>query len=453
MTRKRRKSQQQKQNRTLRTEKLEDRIVFSGLTMAPGQNYIFKATDNNDKIVVNFTSAYEGEISIKTTDSNGVQVGQPTVESFSLANLTNCQKVKYHQPFLTIKGRDGNDHITILDNGFATKNRFEFQVAVDGQKGNDFIQGSNFDERLTGGKNGKQWLKTNGSNQILWDTIHGSGGDDRIEGGPGTDHLYGDGGDDFIKGNDGDDIIEGGSGEDVISGGWGRDTIRGGDNDDILLGGADPDEIYGEGGDDTIRGGSNFDVGQSLNNLSFWSVPIVPKNIDNHDQLYGGIGNDTIFGDSGSDYIHGGIGMDVLYGGDGSDTIYGGDEMDHIEGGKGRDYIEGGNGDDYLYGNDGRDNIFGNAGNDRLSGGQGMDDLHGGLNDDHLWGGYESLSPILSSIPDRLWGDDPGWYGNDTFYKVKWTPGAVVDKVMDKQSGDKVKAWYKWQEPWVSPLV
>ena len=111
------------------------------------------------------------------------------------------------------------------------------------------------------------------------------------------------------------------------------------------------------------------------------------------------------------------------------DTIYGGDEMDHIEGGKGRDYIEGGNGDDYLYGNDGRDNIFGNAGNDRLSGGQGMDDLHGGLNDDHLWGGYESLSPILSSIPDRLWGDDPGWYGNDTFYKVKWTPGAVVDKL------------------------
>ena len=116
MTRKRRKSQQQKQNRTLRTEKLEDRIVFSGLTLDSGPlhqgNYLFEGTNYNDQILVNFTGADEGEISITTTDSNGVQIGKSNTP-FSLGDLNSATWSKYKNPpnqtlpFLTIKGRDG----------------------------------------------------------------------------------------------------------------------------------------------------------------------------------------------------------------------------------------------------------------------------------------------------------------------------------------------------------
>ena len=441
MTRKRRKSQQQKQNRTLRTEKLEDRIVFSGLTMAPGQNYIFKATNNDDKIVVNFTSAYEGEISIKTGNSNGV--GQPKPIEFSLADLNNCQSVNYEQPFLTIKGRDGNDHITILDNGFATKNRFEFQVAVDGQKGNDFIQGSNFDERLTGGRNGQ--------GDHARDTIYGSGGDDRIEGGPGTDHLYGDGGDDFIKGDSGNDTIWGGDGDDHLKGDSGRDHILGGPGNDKLFGDSDWDYLYGNGGDDYLKGGAGQDhlygdwvrsgwwAGQPLG-ASFQGVQGAEAKESGNDHLfgdqnidflYGSWGNDHLFGGQGSDRLKGDEGNDTIKGDSGNDTIWGGDDDDLILGDAGRDNIKGGEGDDYIKGGAGQDTISGGIGNDKINGGQDRDKIWGGDGDDELWGGNDLAR-------DELFGQS----GNDIFYRTTWK-----DKLLDKTSDDTAKWWYSFSSP------
>ena len=321
MARKRRKSQQQKQNRTLRTEKLEDRIVFSGCTdvQYTGNNHLYLGTNYDDQIVVDFTGQNAGTIT-RTSTINGSPVNAQPVQ-FSYSNLTTIDS---SDPFLVIKGLKGDDTITINDNGFTPPGSwFDMNgggnwcakyVAVYGDEGMDTIEGSRFGEHLSGGP-GKDTILSGGAawhtgNSILYfdyDQIYGGSGDDALTGGDGIAIIHGDSGNDTITNNGSwQNYLYGGSGNDIIKGGSGYDQIHGGDG---------------------------------------------------HDKIHGGAGSDTIFGDSGNDKIYGDGGNDVLSGGDGYDWLYGG---------SGKDRINGQNHNDVIFGGSEKDTIFGDSGNDRI---------------------------------------------------------------------------------------
>ena len=87
---------------------------------------------------------------------------------------------------------------------------------------NNFVAGSQFDDRLKG---------LNGD-----DYIRGNDGGDLITGNRGNDLLSGDSGDDLLRGNSGNDTLNGGLGNDTLNGGRGQDVLTGGDGADIFRG-------------------------------------------------------------------------------------------------------------------------------------------------------------------------------------------------------------------------
>jgi|GEM_PF-5781006 len=418
MARKRRKSQQQKQNRTLHTEKLEDRIVFSacaevaseihGALSFTGNNHLYVATDYDDQIVVDFTSGDAGTIK-RTSTINGSPVVAPPVH-FSYASLTAVAVPELNDPYLLIKGLKGDDTITINNNGHAP--RLPFQLP----NPQSYPQSDFVNHVTVYGGEGK-------------DTIFGSGWADYLNGGPGKDEIW-DGGNDgdgqvqLLLGGPGNDTLTGApDGWEIICGGSGDDTIRtkgtdptavsyvlGGPGNDTIKGGSGYNEIYGGAGRDVIKGGPGYDY------------------------IFGGPGRDEIWGGSGNDIIYGGAAKDKIYGGDGKDEIFGGSGNDSIWGGAEDDIIEGGNGNDTLRGGAGTDSLYGQQGKDRLNGGSGIDYLYGGTERDQLWGGDDA-------VVDELWGQ----VGKDTF----WQQTTLQDNLNDLQGGIDDLKWHTGnKEPW-----
>ena len=121
---------------------------------------------------------------------------------------------------------------------------------------------------------------TNGPNQVYGHNYYGNntynlnGGEDSFHGAS------------FLGGEQ-RDIVYGGDGNDSIGGGHGNDTLHGGNGSDHLSGDEGFDRLYGDGGRDTLNG---------------WD--------GNHDELYGGIGNDIIYADS--DKVNAGDGNDQV---------------------------------------------------------------------------------------------------------------------------------------------
>ena len=165
--------------------------------------------------------------------------------------------------------------------------------SIDGNNGNDIINGSN--------QVGDYTETLNGGNDL--DTIKGMGGADLLNGDNGEDTILGGDGSDTIDGGDGDDTLNGGAGDDTIYGGSGEDTIDGAGGNDLVDGEDDKDVIEGSGGDDDLNGGDGGDI------------------------LRGGDGNDIISGDGGEDVLCGNGeagGGDFLYdGGFGPDKLWG----------------------------------------------------------------------------------------------------------------------------------
>lgn len=151
---------------------------------------------------------------------------------------------------------------------------------INGNKGNDFIDGAGGADLLNGGEGD--------------DVVYGGTGNDRIDGGKDQDILFGEAG---------NDTMFGGEGHDQIDGGAGRDTLDGGDGDDTVIGGAGVDVLYGSDGNDTLYG------------------DLVAGGSGAADRLFGGEGTDNIYGGAGGDYIDGGIGQDFLTGGAGADKF------------------------------------------------------------------------------------------------------------------------------------
>ena len=256
--------------------------------------------------------------------------------------------------------------------------------------GIEHVQGSNFDDVITGDA-GKNFLYgQDGNDQLL-----GLAGDDKLFGGGGHDHLYGGSGAELLDGGSGFDLARyltssAGVTVDLTAG-----TGSGGDAEGDQL--VNIEHVQGSDFGDVLTGdaGKNFLYGQ-----------------DGNDQLFGLAGDDKLFGGGGHDHLYGGSGAELLDGGSGFDlaryltssagvtvdltagTGSGGDaegdqlvRIEHVQGSDFADVLTGDAGKNFLYGQDGNDQLFGLAGDDRLFGGGGHDHLYGGSGAELLDGG------------------------------------------------------------------
>lgn len=124
-----------------------------------------------------------------------------------------------------------------------------------------------------------------------------------ITGTLGDDFLQGSDGDDRFSGNDGDDFISAGKGNDFLLGNWGDDYISGWDGNDFILGNLGDDSLAGEEGNDSLFGGKNNDFLQGGGGNDFLNGG------DNNDILYGGTANDTLVGGLDGDRFLVGLGI------------------------------------------------------------------------------------------------------------------------------------------------
>ncbi len=245
------------------------------------------------------------------------------------------------------------------------------------------VEGSNYDDTITGGP-GNDWMKGNNGN----DVINGGGGNDDLEGNKGDDTLNGDAGNDELLGHAGSDTLNGGPGYDSLNcqctfGGSGgiisfdcNPDSNAAEGDDVLNGGDDPDGLVDGIGHDVMDGGDAADLvasyfGHDLVGDELHGGPGGPYD---EDLLMSGPGDDLIDGGEGLDtvmahYARGPVVIDLTAG---TLTGHGNDTLTSIEGVRASKY------DDTIIGSPGPDNyLFGDEGDDYIDGGEGDDELGG----------------------------------------------------------------------------
>lgn len=337
-------------------------LTVSGDGAASGDTIIVRDIPTNPtflEVLVNGERQYAGVSSALNSIVVNGSTGPDTITISATLDVTTE---------LEVHGGAEDDIINIDTLGGST-------VTVNGEDGDDLIDGGNSGEFLNGG-NGNDRIYGHGGQ----DVISGGNNDDRLEGGSGIDTIHGDAGDDYLLGGDfgdflfgdqGNDIIFGNDGDDIIDGDIGNDVLNGGNDSDVIDGGAGNDEIEGGAGNDVLIGGANDD----------WVV----GGLDS-DTLFGDGGDDTLIGgiskqfglldhDVSADYLDGGAGDDAIAG-DNANLTFGEFEID-VPGG-GDDLILGGGGRDLIFGQDGNDQIQGNAGDDAIFALTGFDLVFGG---------------------------------------------------------------------------
>ena len=310
--------------------------------------------------------------------------------------------------------------------------------------GIEHVQGSNFDDMLTGdaGKNFLYGLDGN-------DQLFGLAGDDKLFGGGGHDNLYGGSGAELLDGGAGFDLaryLNSGAGVTVN---LATGTGSGGDAEGDQL--VRIEHVQGSNFDDVLTGdaGKNFLYGQ-----------------DGNDQLFGLAGDDKLFGGAGHDHLHGGSGAELLDGGSGFDlaryvnsnagvtvdlttgTGSGGDAegdqlvgIEHAQGSNFDDILTGDATKNFLYGQDGNDQLFGLAGDDKLFGGAGHDDLYAGSGAELLDGGtgFDLARYINSSAGvtvDLTTGTGSGGDAEgDQLVRIEHVMGSNFDDVLTGDAG------------------
>ena len=287
-------------------------------------------------------------------------------------------------------------------------------VSINAGGGNDFIEGSEFDDTLKGGD----------GDDYIWTM----GGKDKVYGGNGNDYLISNAGDtlpsgtelepSILYGEKGNDIIEIWNTGDVAYGGDGDDTIVvNNDNSKTVYGGKGNDEIrigsggatvYGEAGDDIIDGGNKtastivFAKGAghdtyrndgaadvlafdkfATTDLSFEkngndlvinygkNESVTVKNYADDMTVYVQTKDNgkVLLKDLYNTYINGYIGTSK------ADNIIGTNNSDLIYGYAGNDFILANNGADTIYGGAGNDEIIAFGENSVVYGGDGNDDI------------------------------------------------------------------------------
>lgn len=270
-------------------------------------------------------------------DDSGDVVGENPASGNDLVYASVSFALAAYVEHLTLTGAaatNGSGNIlanTINGNGAANVlSGFAGADTLIGEAGNDTLNGGNGNDALSGGADN--------------DVLDGGNENDTLDGGVGIDTLYGRIGDDTLNGDGDADTLFGGDGADTLNGGDGADLLDGGNNNDTLNGGADADALYGRQGDDTLSGDGGIDevYGGDGND--------VLSGGDDGDLLDGSNGDDTLFGGADADTLYGRQNNDSLSGGEGADLLYGGDGVDRVDGGAGADFLEGGNGaDTYVF--------------------------------------------------------------------------------------------------------
>ncbi len=180
----------------------------------------------------------------------------------------------------------------------------------------------------------------------MWTTLHGFAGDDELNGNFGND---------LLDGGDGDDRIRGEPDDDTLLGGNGNDNIIDGPGNDIVSGGAGVDTIFSDTGDDEISGGSAADVFQFSTSIGGSGsgndiitdfnpargdvITVQSNQVKPTDPNVVQVGSDVIIthgsansvqGTSSDDTLDGRGGDDILKGLRGNDTLIGGNGADRF---------------------------------------------------------------------------------------------------------------------------
>ena len=214
----------------------------------------------------------------------------------------------------SFNGGDGIDVISYLDNNLGVTIDLRDDIATGGfATGDTFrnvegVEGSRFNDRLSGDGSGNQLFGGNGA-----DTLDGRGGADTMAGGLGSDFYFVD--------NVGDEII----GEIGFSQGGGIDTVR------SFVDYVQPTNI------EIVRLG-NIDGTTDLNVVSNSAPGTLVGNAGNN-TMTGGFSNNRINGNDGDDTIEGGNGADTLSGGEGADVFVYNNVSDSDAGASQRDFI------------------------------------------------------------------------------------------------------------------
>ncbi|NBZ89087.1 calcium-binding protein [Stagnihabitans tardus] len=215
--------------------------------------------------------------------------------------------------------------------------------------------------------------------------------------------------------------------------------------------------IFGSNTPDTLYGGL---LGDRMRGWDAANPPGDTGPDTDHDELWGGLGDDTLWGGAGDDYLSGAEGNDRIFGGSGNDrlqseagrdALYGGDGDDllirydvagpgTLEGGAGTDWLmvnyaltsvaitfdlgaglaflpdgsrisgfermvfRGSTAGDSLTGGALVDFLGGMEGDDTLSGGDGFDEIYGGTGNDVILGGAGAGYLVGEEGDDRLEG-------------------------------------------------
>lgn len=269
------------------------------------------------------------------------------------------------------------------------------------------------------------------------ENIQGSNFDDTITGDANSNLFFGNGGIDTISGGDGDDFIFGGTGIDILDGGAGSDRVYfSGDGIGFLQPGL---TITFSNVDDTITSSNpNGDI----------------EVVNNFEQAFGTLGHDQITGDDQDNLIGGFLGSDILDGGAGNDTLWSVIEgttdlsagtivyansnlgiatlanFENVVGSAGEDLLIGDSGDNEITGGDNNDVLIGNAGNDLLNGGR-HEALNIGNDDDPGVDTVDySADPGAVSVNLAAGTATDGFGGSDTLQNIDNVIGSAFNDTL-----------------------
>jgi len=354
----------------------------------------------DDSLLISFLGASAGVTASFHSLSTPQTIGGGTLEGFEHvlwiegSNFDDTLTgVDDGGDFAPIFGRDGNDH---LISGNGTGNLY-------GGNGNDTLDAtaSFYSMELYGDA---------GNDTILGglSEVHGGTGDDiitggeRVHGDDGNDTItvtdigasygyYGDAGDDHIIGWNNNDVLFGGSGADILEGGGGNDSLYAANGG--LDNGAERDQLFGGDGNDTlsIGYGDSADGGDGADTLFLTTTGATSGlNIDLTDLVNGAnVGGGIIKNIEVLDGIAGTGFDDIIKLGNftGRVQVTGGGGNDTLTATTSSVYFLGGSGNDVLTGGSAGDALDGGIGNDIIIGGAGDDSVHGGDGDDLIEGG------------------------------------------------------------------
>lgn len=272
---------------------------------------------------------------------------------------------------ISVSGSCANDNGTIFcvvsehvvasmgaGNDFVEHQVGNIPITLDGQAGDDYLEGGDAGDAISGGI-----------------------GVDQLRGLAGNDELIGGDGDDVITGHQDDDTLSGGIGSDLLLGEEGLDRLRGDVGNDRLQGGPGDDDLAGGEGDDTLESpvgdypGADDTAGRDLLRGESGVDSVTYGARTENLTLTLGTGADDGASGEGDDL---GGDIELVTGGHGNDTMVGTAAADAFDGGQGLDRLEGRDGADILQGNHGDDVILGEGGDDTLRGGDASDQITGG---------------------------------------------------------------------------